>query len=77
MIEPTETESPETLEAFTEAMLRYAELAESEPERIKDLPNLLVKHLDEVQAAHVGFRSRIARASEQLRHKVESLIEKA
>ena len=51
MIEPTETESLETLEAFAEAMLQYAALAESEPERIKELANLRVKHLDEVHAA--------------------------
>ena len=47
MIEPTETESPETLDIFAEAMLRYARLAASDPESLKALPNLRVKHLDE------------------------------
>jgi glycine dehydrogenase subunit 2 len=51
MIEPTETESLETLDAFAEAMLKYAALAEQSPEELKALPNLRVKHLDEVHAA--------------------------
>jgi glycine dehydrogenase subunit 2 len=51
MIEPTETESPETLDAFIEAMLRYAELARSNPAELKKLENLRVKHLDETYAA--------------------------
>jgi len=51
MIEPTETESPETLDAFAETMLRFARLAESDPAALKALPNLRVKHLDETYAA--------------------------
>jgi glycine dehydrogenase subunit 2 len=51
MIEPTENESLETLDRFAEAMLRYAKLAETDPEKLKALPNLQVKHLDEVYAA--------------------------
>ncbi len=51
MIEPTETESLETLDSFAEAMLKFARLAESNPEELKALPNLRVKHLDEVYAA--------------------------
>jgi len=51
MIEPTETESLEMLDAFAEAMLRYARLAEQDPAALKALPGLRVKHLDEVHAA--------------------------
>ena len=51
MIEPTETESPETLDQFAEVMLRYAELAQSDPEALKRLERLRVKHLDETAAA--------------------------
>ena len=38
MIEPTETESKETLDAFAEAMLEIAELVEKDPKRILDAP---------------------------------------
>jgi glycine dehydrogenase subunit 2 len=38
MIEPTETESKETLDAFIEAMIDIAKIAESEPEKIKATP---------------------------------------
>jgi glycine dehydrogenase subunit 2 len=51
MIEPTETESVETLDAFADAMLKYARVAQSDPAELKALPNLSVKHLDEVHAA--------------------------
>lgn len=51
MIEPTETESLETLDAFAETMLKIARLAQSNPEELKSLRNLRVKHLDEVHAA--------------------------
>ena len=51
MIEPTETESRETLEAFVTAMLQIADEAESEPERLRDAPvTQPVKRLDEVNA---------------------------
>ena len=51
MIEPTETEPLEMLDAFAEAMLKYAKLAEADPGALKRTDNLLVRHLDEVQAA--------------------------
>jgi glycine dehydrogenase subunit 2 len=51
MIEPTETEPLEMLDAFAEAMLKYAQIAETDPESLKNTDNLLVKHLDETQAA--------------------------
>jgi glycine dehydrogenase subunit 2 len=38
MIEPTETESVETLDAFIAAMIEIAELAESDPEQLKAAP---------------------------------------
>jgi len=38
MIEPTETESKETLDAFIEAMIDIANLAEKDPEKIKASP---------------------------------------
>jgi len=51
MIEPTETESRETLDAFCDAMLRYAHEIEEDAEKFKELPNLFIQHLDEVSAA--------------------------
>jgi glycine dehydrogenase subunit 2 len=52
MIEPTETEAKETLDAFVDAMLRIANEAAENPEMIKDAPhNRPVGRLDEVRAA--------------------------
>ena len=52
MIEPTETESKETLDAFIAAMIEIAELAERDPEAIKSCPRTApVSRLDEVAAA--------------------------
>ncbi len=52
MIEPTETESRETLDKFIEAMIQIAGEAEQEPQRLKDAPhNLDISRLDEVTAA--------------------------
>jgi glycine dehydrogenase subunit 2 len=52
MIEPTETEAKETLDAFVEAMLAIAKEAADEPETIKEAPhNRPVRRLDEVLAA--------------------------
>jgi len=52
MIEPTETESPETLDSFIEAMRDLAKLAENSPEALKNAPrNTYVTRLDEVKAA--------------------------
>ena len=51
MIEPTETESRETLDAFVEAMLQIARESVSEPERLLEAPiGQAVKRLDEVAA---------------------------
>ncbi|MBN1868343.1 aminomethyl-transferring glycine dehydrogenase subunit GcvPB [Candidatus Sumerlaeota bacterium] len=52
MIEPTETETRETLDAFAEAMIALAKLAEEDPETFHDLPRTTpVGRLDEVRAA--------------------------
>jgi glycine dehydrogenase subunit 2 len=52
MIEPTETESLETLDAFVEAMLQIAEEAHNSPEVLQEAPHTTpIKRLDEVHAA--------------------------
>ncbi len=52
MIEPTETESKDTLDAFAEAMLRIVEEAREDPDLLHGAPyNAPVRRLDEVQAA--------------------------
>jgi glycine dehydrogenase subunit 2 len=52
MIEPTETESRQTLDEFIDVMRELAEKAEKEPGSFKDLPRKAeVSRLDEVRAA--------------------------
>jgi glycine dehydrogenase subunit 2 len=52
MIEPTETETKETLDAFCDAMLAIAREAAEKPELLKEAPhNRPVRRLDEVRAA--------------------------
>jgi glycine dehydrogenase subunit 2 len=52
MIEPTETETKETLDAFCDAMLAIAKEAAESPELLKEAPhNRPVRRLDEVRAA--------------------------
>jgi len=52
MIEPTETESKETLDAFAQAMIKIAEEAHQEPALLKEAPHITpVGRLDEVKAA--------------------------
>jgi glycine dehydrogenase subunit 2 len=52
MIEPTETEAKETLDAFVEAMLAIAREAEEDPDVVKNAPTSRpVRRLDEVKAA--------------------------
>jgi len=52
MIEPTETESKETLDAFVAALLEIAAVAGSAPEKVKEAPETTpVGRLDEVAAA--------------------------
>ncbi len=52
MIEPTETEAKETLDAFVEAMLAIAREAAESPELLHEAPHdRPVRRLDEVRAA--------------------------
>ena len=51
MIEPTETESKETLDQFIAAMIQIAKEAETDPETVKNAPTkTVVSRLDEVKA---------------------------
>jgi len=52
MIEPTETESKETIDTFCDAMIAIAREAKENPQRVKDAPlSTPVSRLDEVLAA--------------------------
>jgi glycine dehydrogenase subunit 2 len=52
MIEPTETETPETLDGFIDAMLQIAQESKDDPELVKNAPySTPVKRLDEARAA--------------------------
>lgn len=52
MIEPTETESKETLDAFIDTMIQIAEEAATNPELLLNAPyDTVVRRLDETQAA--------------------------
>jgi glycine dehydrogenase subunit 2 len=52
MIEPTETESKESLDEFVQAMIQIAKEVEENPELVKSAPqNTPVSRLDEVKAA--------------------------
>lgn len=52
MIEPTETETPETLDGFCAAMMAIAEEAKVDPELVKSAPHSTpVRRLDEARAA--------------------------
>jgi glycine dehydrogenase subunit 2 len=52
MIEPTETESKETIEAFVDAMIQIKEEAQREPELVKTAPHTShIGRLDEARAA--------------------------
>ena len=52
MIEPTETENKDTLDAFAEALIQIAEEAKTQPEIVKSAPNTTqFGRMDEVKAA--------------------------
>jgi len=52
MIEPTETESKETLDAFIDAMIQIAKEVEDNPEMVQNAPHTtVIKRLDETKAA--------------------------
>ena len=51
MVEPTETESEQTLDAFIEVMKRIAEEAKADPQLLKTAPhNTPIRRLDDVKA---------------------------
>lgn len=51
MIEPTESESKESLDAFCDAMITISEESKTNPDIVKEAPHLsVVKRLDEVKA---------------------------
>jgi glycine dehydrogenase subunit 2 len=52
MIEPTETEGRETLDAFAEALIQIAEEARTDPKKVQTAPHTMpVRRLNEVMAA--------------------------
>jgi len=52
MIEPTETENKDTLDAFADALLKIAEEAKTQPELVKSAPHSTpFGRMDEVKAA--------------------------
>jgi glycine dehydrogenase subunit 2 len=52
MIEPTETETKETIEAFAAAMIQVAKEAATDPQLLRDAPiTTPVRRLDEARAA--------------------------
>jgi glycine dehydrogenase subunit 2 len=52
MVEPTETESVETLDIFIEAMRTIATEAANEPDKVKNAPlTTPIQHPDETEAA--------------------------
>jgi len=58
MVEPTETESRETLDAFADALLQAAREAETDPAILREAPvTTPVRRLDEARAArHLKLR---------------------
>jgi glycine dehydrogenase subunit 2 len=52
LIEPTETETKQELDAFADALIEIRDLARSDPQSVKDAPvTLPVRRLDDVRAA--------------------------
>jgi glycine dehydrogenase subunit 2 len=52
MIEPTETESKETMDAFIAVMIEASEMAEKDPEALHRAPlTMPISRLDETKAA--------------------------
>jgi glycine dehydrogenase subunit 2 len=66
MIEPTETESRETLDAFIDAMIRIADEAQAAPDLVTDAPHdTVVSRLDETRAARQMILKYTPEAEEQ------------
>jgi glycine dehydrogenase subunit 2 len=64
MIEPTETESKETLDQFISAMKQIAKEAENDPECLKSAPhNTVVSRLDEARAARKPVLNEMSRTN--------------
>ncbi len=60
MIEPTETETQETLDAFADALTAIAQEARTDPERLHTAPHTApVRRLDEVRAARQPILARV------------------
>ena len=60
MIEPTETESKETLDSFIDIMIKIAKEAEENPEVVQEAPHTtVVGRLDETTAARKSGRSHV------------------
>jgi glycine dehydrogenase subunit 2 len=54
MIEPTETESKETLDEFIDAMIQIAEEAQTDPEHVRNAPHTtFISRPDEAKAARL------------------------
>ncbi len=52
LIEPTETESKETIDAFADAMIAILQEAKTNPQLLKEAPHYLpVRRLDDIKAA--------------------------
>ncbi|ASK63215.1 glycine dehydrogenase (aminomethyl-transferring) [Virgibacillus phasianinus] len=52
MVEPTETESKETLDGFIDTMIEISEEAKNDPEKVQEAPyTTIVKRMDETTAA--------------------------
>jgi glycine dehydrogenase subunit 2 len=52
MIEPTETESKQTLDAFADVMVKIAQEAKENPQLLHEAPHVApTRRLDEVRAA--------------------------
>jgi glycine dehydrogenase subunit 2 len=70
LIEPTETESKQTLDEFIGAMAEILAVAESDPAKCKDAPTTTpVRRLDDVRAARqldVRYQPPEARSSAQI-----------
>ena len=63
LIEPTETEAKEDIDAFVDAMTKILEEAQGDPEKVKSAPHSLpVRRLDDVKAAKdldLGWKGRM------------------
>ena len=68
LIEPTETESKETLDGFVAAMAEILAEAQADPDRVREAPvHMPVRRLDEVRAArHLDVRYQPDAASADL-----------